>query len=215
MTTTEQEVEGRVERGPEQFAADDPFWPAQLAVLAALILYIALPDKLTLGPDWLLPAAEGLLLTGLVWASPWGRRSETHPWRRIIALVLTGFVTAANTVALALLIHFVVKGGRTGGYELVLSGAEIWATAVLIFAVVYWELDGGGPTEGLATDVRGLPLRLVHELHGLQPDGHDAHQADDEVADDAAGAVRADHDRRGGRARHQSPRLTHSSGTRV
>ena len=39
-----------------------------------------------------------------------------------------------------------VKGGRTGGYELVLSGAEIWATAVLIFAVVYWELDGGGPT---------------------------------------------------------------------
>jgi hypothetical protein len=40
----------------------------------------------------------------------------------------------------------VVKGGKAGGYELVLSGAEVWTTAVLIFAVIYWELDGGGPT---------------------------------------------------------------------
>src|SRR5437763_12484720 len=119
MTTHRAEIEADLERGPEELAAADPFWPAQLAVLAALILYIALPDKLTLGPDWLLPTAEALLLAGLVWASPWRRRSEPRPWRRQLALALSILVAAGNSVSLGLLIPFVVKGGKAGGYELV------------------------------------------------------------------------------------------------
>jgi hypothetical protein len=146
MATTEREIEDRLERERRQAIAADPFWPAQLAVLAALILYLTLPDKLTIGPDWLLPAAEGALLAGLVWASPRRHRTQPHPWRRRIAMTLSIFVATVNIVALGLLIHFVIKGGKTGAYELVLSGAEIWATSVLIFAVIYWELDGGGPT---------------------------------------------------------------------
>ncbi len=146
MNGPEADIEANVERAQAELAAADPFWPAQVAVLTALILYIALPDKLTLGPDWLLPTAEALLLAGLVWASPWRRRSQPHPWRRRLAMILSILVAVANSVALGLLIHFVVKGGKAGGYELVLSGAEIWITAVLIFAVIYWELDGDGPT---------------------------------------------------------------------
>src|SRR3954447_2125261 len=102
MTSREKNIEADVEHAERELAAADPFWPAQLAVLAALVLYVALPDKLTLGPDWLLPAAEGLLLAGLVWASPFRRRTEVRPWRRITALFLTGFVAAVNTVSLGL-----------------------------------------------------------------------------------------------------------------
>jgi hypothetical protein len=156
MTSAENDIQAGFERAGAQIEADDPYWPAQVAVIVALILYIALPDKLTVGPDWVLPAAEGLLLGALVWASPWRRRVTVRPWRRTVALILTGLVTAANTVSLGLLIHFVIKGGKAGGYELVLSGSEIWATSVLIFAVVYWELDGGGPV-GRASGVRRPP----------------------------------------------------------
>src|SRR4051812_33204383 len=145
MTGPEAHIEADVKRTQAQLATDDPFWPAQVAVFTALVLYIALPDKLTVGPDWLLPTAEALLLAGLIWASPWRRRTQPRPWRRQLALVLSVLVAAGNSVSLGLLIHFVVKGGKAGGYELVLSGAEIWTTAVLIFAVLYWELDGGGP----------------------------------------------------------------------
>jgi len=82
MTGPEADIEADFERAEADLAADDPFWPAQIAVLTALILYIALPDKLTLGPDWLLPTAEGLLLAGLVWASPWRRRPRRRAFRR-------------------------------------------------------------------------------------------------------------------------------------
>src|SRR6202008_270518 len=30
--------------------------------------------------------------------------------------------------------------------RLLLSGAELWVTNVLVFALWYWKLDGGGPT---------------------------------------------------------------------
>src|SRR5437588_522254 len=46
MTTHRAEIEADLERGPEELAAADPFWPAQLAVLAALALYVALPAVL-------------------------------------------------------------------------------------------------------------------------------------------------------------------------
>jgi hypothetical protein len=167
MTGAETEIETDVERTRAELAAADPFWPAQLAVAAALLLYLALPDKLTLGPDWMLPAAEGLLLAGLVWASPWTRRSHPRPWRRHLALFLSISVALSNVVSLGLLIHFVVTGGKAGGYELVLSGTEIWGTMVLIFAVIYWELDGGGPT-ARATDAGGPPWSFFFASWGTE-----------------------------------------------
>jgi uncharacterized membrane protein len=122
----------------------DPYWPAQAAVAAALILYVLLPDKLTLGPEWLVPSAEGLLLAGLILNTPRGGRAEGTR-RRLVATVLLACVTIVNLVSLGLLVHFIVASGRAHGYELMLSGAQIWGTNVLIFAVCYWELDRGGP----------------------------------------------------------------------
>lgn len=147
-------------RAEVTLTASDPYWPAQLAVAAALLLYVALPDKLTLGPDWLLPAAEGLLLIGLVVTTPRGAEARPRPRRRGFAVGLALFVAAVNLVALGLLVHFVVRSGKGAGYELVLSGAEIWATNVLIFAVVYWELDGGGP-EGRRRPAPPPPWELL------------------------------------------------------
>ena len=50
----------------------------------AIALAFALPTKLTIGPHWLLPAAELLLLLGLVMASPRPRirhREGAGGWR--------------------------------------------------------------------------------------------------------------------------------------
>jgi hypothetical protein len=54
-------------------------------------------------------------------------------------------VSLASLVSLGLLVHFLINGGHAGGHRLILSGAVLWATNVLLFAVWYWEMDRGGP----------------------------------------------------------------------
>jgi hypothetical protein len=129
-----------------EFLRRDPFWPAQLAVLATIGLDIDLPNKLTLHPAWVLPALEGALLAGLVVTTPRGQR-QARPWRRIAALALIGIVSAANVLSLALLVHYLLHGATAAshGRALIRAGVEIWVTNVLLFAIWYWELDRGGP----------------------------------------------------------------------
>jgi uncharacterized membrane protein len=121
---------------------EDPLWPGQLATLVALLLYLALPAALTIGPGWPLPAAETALLAALVVAARGGREARR---RREIAIALVLVAALANLVALALLTHYLLQGERARGGDLLDGGVIIWSTNLLLFAVLYWELDRGGP----------------------------------------------------------------------
>jgi hypothetical protein len=118
-------------------AAPEPFWPAQLTVLAAIGLQLLLPERLTAGPTWLVPSLEGVLLIGMAMASP--RELETeHRGRRYTALALTAFVSAANIFSLAALTHFLLHHHVADGRGLIVSGVLIWLTNLLIFALWFW-----------------------------------------------------------------------------
>ena len=65
--------------------------------------------------------------------------------RRHAALVLAGIVGVVNVCALAALLVSLVTGDEKSGEQLLFEGAVIWATNVTVFALVYWELDRGGP----------------------------------------------------------------------
>jgi hypothetical protein len=131
-------------RGVERLGRFDPYWPAQLTVLAAILLSFNLPPSLTISQVWLIPAIESVLLFGLVVSTPWVP-AHRHPRRRLISLALVGIASASNLVNLALLVHVLLSGKPTTGTELVVAGAEIWITNVLLFTVWYWQLDRGGP----------------------------------------------------------------------
>jgi uncharacterized membrane protein len=122
----------------------EPFWEAQLAVLVAVVLYVALPTKLTVGPRWFVPSLDGVLLLGLAISTPYRHHTQS-PVRRRISIVLIAIVTAANFTAEALLVHYLLKGGHSGGRSLVFSAAEIWFTNVAVFGLWFWEVDRGGP----------------------------------------------------------------------
>jgi uncharacterized membrane protein len=125
-------------------AASEPFWPAQATILAAIALQLLLPSRLTVGPAWLLPTLEGVLLVGMFMATP-NQLEHEHPRRRRVALSLTAFVTAANIYSLGALTHFLLHHNPSHGEELIVSGVLIWLTNFLIFALWYWEADRGGP----------------------------------------------------------------------
>jgi hypothetical protein len=121
-----------------------PYWEPQAVVLAALLLDLALPTKLTIGPNWLLPSVEALLLLGLVMSSPQPRLRHSR-LRRRVAISLIALVSAVNVYSLGVLTHELLHGKVQNGRELVFSGIVLWGTNVLLFGLWFYELDRGGP----------------------------------------------------------------------
>ena len=122
----------------------EPFWQAQAVLLGAVILYIGLPSKLIVGPSWIMPGVELLLVGGLWLDRPRLSRAEAARDRRIV-LTLLGLVALSNFASLELLVHYLLKGGKAGGHQLLLSSIVIWLTNVSVFALIFWQLDRGGP----------------------------------------------------------------------
>ena len=105
---------------------------------------------------WLLPALEGALLVGLIVANP-VRIERRSRFVAGASIVLTLLITIANAASGALLIREILKGITKHAVPLLASGAAIWLTNVIAFALWYWEFDRGGPVrraEGLG---RAIP----------------------------------------------------------
>ena len=127
----------------------EPRWPSVLAVLVALGLYIALPQEMVgeaAGLRFAIPALDLALLAPLALGAP-HRHAAESAMRRRAAIVLTAVLSAANLLALGLLVTRLSEGVVTGGPLLIAAG-EIWVTNAIVFALWYWELDGGGPRSG-------------------------------------------------------------------
>jgi hypothetical protein len=94
-------------------ARREPRWPASVAVVAALLLYEVLPERLILGPHWVIPALEiviGALLGAL---NPYrSTREEAHV--RLLAIALIAIVSFGNGSSVALLVYHLVNGTFVG-----------------------------------------------------------------------------------------------------
>ena len=141
----------------------EPFWPAQLAAAAALLLYVTLPHALIMGPKWLVPGVEGILLLGLVATTPRRHRNQSSRLRALI-IGLVGLVSLTTFISLFLLARFLLEGSHARGHALVFAGAVLWLTNVLIFGIWYWELDRGGPARRLAVNDARPPDFLFPQM---------------------------------------------------
>ena len=122
-------------------------WPSALALLVATALYLALPNQLVPGPPWVgyvVPALELAALVSLFVLSPHRISSESGTRRRV-SMALIALISAANAIALGFLVHQLITVSGVTGRSLLYSALNIWATNVIVFALWYWELDGGGP----------------------------------------------------------------------
>jgi len=119
-------------------------WPAGAAVVVVLLLQATLTAHLVPGPTLLMPGLEALLLVGLLIADP-NRLTVESRDLRLPSLALTGLVVAVNAVALGVLIDRLVVGSGGSGRQLLTSAAGVWLTNVVVFALVWWEVDRGGP----------------------------------------------------------------------
>jgi hypothetical protein len=121
-------------------------WPPALALAALVALPIMLPGHLAIGPTWLLPALGGALLIAIIAVSPMAatRRSAGV---RALAIGLTVLLILGDAWMTLRLTGDLVRGGPStaNGEVLLSSGGLVWANNTILFGLVYWELDSGGP----------------------------------------------------------------------
>ena len=124
----------------------DPVWHVQVAVLAAIALQLALPDRFSVGMRYVLPVIELLLVVALSITTPRERVFKSLR-RRINAFLLIGLITAANGYALIQVAGQLLQHSVSDGRGLIMAALNIYLTNIIIFALWYWEMDGGGPGE--------------------------------------------------------------------
>ncbi len=158
-------------------------YPAAAAILVAIALYLLLPSALVLGPRYLVPALELVLLVPLLVGNPrrMTRESRALRWVSIGLLLL---IAAANLTSLVLLVDELVNGASKNGGALLLGAAQVWLTNIIVFSLAYWELDRGGPVVRTRAPRSQLPPA---DFRFPQDEDHDAI---DEVA--ARSAAKSD-----------------------
>lgn len=70
-------------------------------------------------------------------------------------------IIVSNLGALALLVAGLIAGSDTDGGQLLVAGLHVWATNVIAFGLLYWEL---GP------DLHGRPAAGVTHCRQVQND---------------------------------------------
>jgi uncharacterized membrane protein len=118
----------------------EPRWPAFIAMLAAAGVYLALPEQLSVGPGWLLPAIIFVLVIPTVVSYHRGR----HDVARILTFAASGVITLALIASLVFLIQG-IPHQREPPTVLLRSACALWIANILVFALWYWKLDAGGP----------------------------------------------------------------------
>jgi uncharacterized membrane protein len=140
-TSTVADSEKRV----EDDVVGEARWPMAGAVLAAMVLTFLLPDGVQLGPNWVLPLIEGVLLVAVIAADPVtiSRRSREL---RALSIALVFVLVLGSLWATVQLIDDLIHGGpeTNSASDLLEAGTIVWVSNNIAFALLYWELDGGG-----------------------------------------------------------------------
>ncbi len=132
----------------------DPVWHVELTILLALVLQITLPDHFVAGPRYVIPFLEILLLLSLYVTSKHVKIMNTvvRKYNSVMLIVLIAF---ANVYALQHLAHELLVGGKVAdGHGLILTAVNIFFTNIIVFGLLYWEIDAGGPIKRLRSDKR-------------------------------------------------------------
>ncbi len=131
--------------------------PPAVAVVVAIALYALLPEPLVIGPRFLIPCLELVLLVALIATNPLRLTRQTR-WSRRASLALTFLVVTSNLATLVLLVTNLVADQNTPGSSLLVAALQVWTTNVIAFALIYWELDRGGPVARTQKPREELPL---------------------------------------------------------
>ena len=132
-----------VAQHPSRTAQPEYRWPAVVALVSALALYAFLPNEIFGSQRFVLVAAGLAFLVTLSFLNPHRLRKQTR-WYRMVSVAFVALLVLINQVALVILVYKLVEGHHNAP-GLLLAALQVWVANVIGFALLYWELDRGGP----------------------------------------------------------------------
>ena len=116
-------------------------WPAFASLIVMLLLYGLTPTEFV--PRLVLIGIAVLMFIPLLVLNP-HRLSRETSWSRWLSISFALVLVAGNLADMGSLIFDLVSGS-TLGYRILLTALQVWAASIVAFAIVYWEMDRGGP----------------------------------------------------------------------
>lgn len=133
-----------------KYREHEPIWHVQITMLLIIGLQLLLPDRFVFGSRYLLITTEVLLLVAMSFTTPKEKIFKSLS-RRINVFLLIGITGVANAYSLVVVAEKLLQSGHVNnGRDLVLTALNIYLTNIVIFALWYWEMDGGGPGQRMA-----------------------------------------------------------------
>jgi uncharacterized membrane protein len=121
-------------------------WPLAGALALALAIPLLLPSRFSLGPSWVVPVIDAVLLVAIVVADRSRSRRLSAAVRPLSVALVVVLVAEAAGVTGRLVVDLVKGGPETNNAtDLLTVGFGVWAYTILAFAFLYWVFDGGGP----------------------------------------------------------------------
>jgi hypothetical protein len=119
-------------------------WPPLFTFLVVFLPLVFLEGRYRVLPQWIVPVASvfGLVLVIVSIAAAWSGRDRLE---RGSAETLAGALILINAVSLFFLIGMLLSPVSIDGRRLLSSALSIWAGNLVMFALIYWALDRGGP----------------------------------------------------------------------
>jgi uncharacterized membrane protein len=124
----------------------EPRWPAALTIIVVLSLLTVLPDQVRLVPVWVHYLLGITLLVAMATVPLTGAKAQWLRFERIILLLFCFIGGIGTLISLTYLIDEMINPSKElNGIQLLSSSIAVWIDNVLVFSLLYWQLDRGGP----------------------------------------------------------------------
>jgi hypothetical protein len=123
-------------------AVTEARWPAMVTTLFVFGLVLSLPEHYQAAPPWFSWLAFALAIASMlaVWLAP--RVMLTHRVERYVVLLLVAIVVPLEVKTLVRLMgDMITQKHGYGSVELLESAVMLWTMNILLFALLYWQVD--------------------------------------------------------------------------
>jgi hypothetical protein len=119
---------------------------AILIVIAIAALIALLPRRYSLLPNWVAYLATICMVVPMLAGAVLRQTLVLHRTERVAEFLVVGIALAFNSLNLLLAAYNLVENpGKLEPVPLFYTSIGIWLGNVLIFTLLYWLIDGGGP----------------------------------------------------------------------